>query len=61
MAGPALFAYLVGTGSRVLLFRGYLAGAAAMIAGGLVEAWIGVDAERRSLESIAEPLASHSS
>ena len=61
MAGPALFAYLVGTGSRELLFRGYLAGAAAMIVGGVVEALIGVDAERRSLESIASPLASHTS
>ena len=59
VAGPALFAYLVGTGSRTLLFRGYLAGAAAMILGGVVEAVIGVDAERKSLESIASPLASH--
>jgi len=59
VAGPALFAYLVGTGSRHLLFRGYLAGAAAMIVGGITEAWIGVDAERKSLESIASPLASH--
>ncbi len=61
VAGPALFAYLVGTGSRELLFRGYLAGAAAMIVGGVVEALIGVDAERKSLESIASPLASHPS
>jgi MFS family permease len=59
VAGPALFAYLVSTGSRHLLFLGYLAGAAAMIAGGVVEALIGVDAERKSLESIASPLASH--
>ena len=59
VAGPALFAYLVGTGSRELLFRGYLGGAAAMIVGGVVEALIGVDAERKSLESIASPLASH--
>jgi MFS family permease len=56
--GPALFGYLVGTGSRELLFRGYLAGAAAMIVGGVVEAVIGVDAERKSLEAIAQPLAS---
>jgi MFS family permease len=56
--GPALFAYLVGTGSRDLLFRGYLAGAAAMIVGGVVEALIGVDAARKSLESLASPLAS---
>ncbi len=60
VGGPALFAYLVGTGSRELLFRGYLAGAAAMVLGGITEAWIGVDAERKSLESIATPLASHS-
>ncbi|MFL5304901.1 MAG: MFS transporter [Polyangia bacterium] len=59
VAGPALFAYLVGTGSRELLFRGYLGGALAMIVGGVVEALIGVDAERKSLESIASPLASH--
>jgi MFS family permease len=58
VAGPALFAYLVETGSRALLFWGYLAGAAAMIAGGVVEALIGVDAEGKSLESIAKPLAS---
>ena len=30
-----------------------------MIVGGVVEALIGVDAERKSLESIASPLASH--
>jgi len=56
--GPALFGYLVGTGSRELLFRGYLAGAGAMILGGVVEALVGVDAERKSLEEIAQPLAS---
>jgi MFS family permease len=54
--GPALFGYLVGTGSRTLLSGGYLAGALAMIGGGIVEARIGVDAARRSLESIASPL-----
>jgi MFS family permease len=57
VCGPALFGYLVGTGSRELLHRGYLAGAAAMIIGGLVEAAIGVDAEGKSLESIASPLS----
>jgi MFS family permease len=59
VAGPALFAYLVGTGSRHLLFLGYMAGAIAMVVGGVTEAWLGVDAERKSLESIASPLASH--
>jgi MFS family permease len=56
--GPALFGYLVGTGDRTLLARGYLAGATAMVIGGLVEAFIGVDAERKSLESISRPLGS---
>jgi MFS family permease len=58
--GPALFGYLVGTGSRALLVRGYLAAAAAMVVGGVIEAWIGVDAEGQSLESITAPLSSRS-
>jgi MFS family permease len=60
VAGPALYGYIVGTGSRVYLFWGYLAGALVMVIGGLVEMWIGVDAERKSLESIAAPLSSRS-
>jgi MFS family permease len=56
--GPALFGYLVDTGSRELLVRGYLAAAAAMVVGGAIEAWIGVDAEGQPLESIAAPLSS---
>ena len=40
------------------LFAGYLVGAALMIIGGLTEAWLGVPAERRSLESVAAPLSS---
>ena len=58
VGGPALFGYLVGTGSRELLFRGYLAGALAMVLGGVAEAILGVDAEGKSLESIAAPLTS---
>jgi MFS family permease len=57
VAGPALYGYIVGTGSRTLLFWGYVAGAAAMIAGGLTEAWLGVNAEKKSLEDVARPLA----
>jgi MFS family permease len=56
VAGPALFGYLVGTGSRELLCLGYLAGAAAMGIGGLAELFLGVAAEGRSLESITPPL-----
>ena len=58
VGGPALFGYLIGTGSRTLLFWGYLAGAALMIIGGIVESWLGVAAEGKSLESIAAPLSS---
>ncbi|MBA3963866.1 MAG: MFS transporter [Chthoniobacterales bacterium] len=55
---PVLFGWIIGTGSRGTLFAGYLVGAALMIVGGLTEAWIGVAAEGRSLESIAAPLSS---
>jgi MFS family permease len=57
VGGPALFGYLSGTGSRWALFWGYLAAAGLMILGGLEELIHGVDAERRSLESITAPLA----
>src|SRR6266446_5634982 len=55
---PLLFGWIIGTGSSGALFVGYLFGAALMICAALVEAWIGVKAERRSLESIAAPLSS---
>jgi hypothetical protein len=40
------------------LFIGYLVAAVLMMVGALVEMWIGVSAERRSLEHIAAPLSS---
>jgi MFS family permease len=54
---PWLFGAIIGTGSRGALAAGYNVAAALMIAGGAVEAWIGVAAERQSLESIAAPLS----
>ena len=57
VAGPAIYGYIVGTGSRSLLFWGYIAGAAVIAAGGIVELLLGVNAERQSLENIARPLA----
>jgi MFS family permease len=60
VAGPALYGYIVGTNSRDMLFWGYVAGAAVIIAGGVVELWIGVNAERKSLEDVARPLACRS-
>jgi MFS family permease len=57
VGGPALYGYIVGTGSRSLLFWGYIAGAAVMILGGLFELLLGVNAERKSLEDVARPLS----
>lgn len=57
VGGPALYGYLVGTGSRTMLFWGYIAGGLVMIGGGLAEVWLGVNAERKSLEDVARPLA----
>jgi MFS family permease len=54
---PLLFGWLVGTGSRPALFWGYLLGAVLMLVGAATELWIGVDAERQSLEKLAAPLA----
>jgi len=57
VGAPALFGWIIGTGSRTALFMGYLLGAALMIFGALIEAWIGVPAERRPLEDVAAPLS----
>ncbi len=40
------------------LFIGYLIGAGVMIIGGVVDIFLGVDAEQKSLEDIASPLSS---
>ncbi len=58
VGAPVLFGWIIGTGSITALFMGYLLAAALMIFGALVEAWIGVPAERRSLEHVAAPLSS---
>ena len=54
---PWLFGSIIGTGSVKALVIGYFAAAILMIAGAIVELWIGVAAERRSLEHIAAPLS----
>jgi MFS family permease len=58
VGAPVLFGWIIGTGSSTALFIGYLVAAVLMIFGAAVEAWIGVPAERRSLEHIAAPLSS---
>jgi MFS family permease len=57
VAGPALFGALIDTGSRNSVFAGYLLGAALMIAAAFVAWRYCIAAERRSLESVARPLA----
>jgi MFS family permease len=56
--GPWFYGHLIGNGQdHSKLFIGYLVGAAVMAIGGIVAAVIGVDAEGKSLESIATPLS----
>ena len=56
--GPVIYGALIGDGSKpFMLFLGYLLGAAVMMAGGLVAWFLAVDAEGKSLEDIASPLA----
>jgi MFS family permease len=55
---PTLFGYLIGTGSAWALSAGYLVAAVLMAAAAVAEALFGVDAEGKSLESIAGPLSS---
>jgi MFS family permease len=57
VAGPALLGALIDTGSRTSVFFGYLFGSALMIAAALIAWRYCVAAERRSLESVARPLA----
>ncbi len=57
IAGPALFGVLIDTGSRDSVFAGYLLGSALMIAAALVAWRYCIDAECKSLEEVARPLA----
>jgi len=57
VAGPALFGALLDSGSRTSVFAGYLFGAALMVAAAAIAWRYAVAAERKSLESVARPLA----
>jgi MFS family permease len=57
VAAPALFGYLVASHSSWALSGGYLLAAGLLIGAALVEALLGIDAEGRSLEQIADPLS----
>jgi MFS family permease len=58
ITGPLLFGKLVESKSVDQVAFGYYLGAGLMIAAGLVEAFIGVDAENTRLEHLAAPLSS---
>jgi MFS family permease len=55
-AGPPLFGAMIESGSRGALFGAYALAAGLMCTAALVAAWLGIDAERRSLEEVTPPL-----
>jgi MFS family permease len=57
ITGPLLFAKLVGTGKVADTAVAFMIGASLMVVAGVVEAFLGVKAERRSLEDLAAPLS----
>jgi MFS family permease len=57
IAAPALFGALIETGSRSEVMWGYALGGALMLVAALAEAFLGINAERRSLEEVARPLS----
>ncbi len=54
---PLLFAHLIGSGSPRAICAGYIFAGVLMIIAALIAAWLGVDAEQKSLEDIAPPLS----
>jgi MFS family permease len=57
VVAPWFFGTLIDTGSRTALFAGYAVAAALMIGAAVLEAVLGVAAERASLEDVAAPLS----
>ncbi len=57
LLAPTLFGGLVETNQRTLLFWGYVGGGGLMIAAAVVEWFLGVDSERKSLEDVALPFS----
>jgi MFS family permease len=56
ITGPLLFGHLIGSGERGQVVIAFFIGAAVMAIGGIVELFLGVKAEGKSLEDIAKPL-----
>jgi MFS family permease len=57
VGAPWLFGVLIGTGQPAAIASGYALGAALMLAAAAVAWWLGVAAERKSLEEVARPLS----
>jgi MFS family permease len=57
IAAPALFGWLIGSGREWMVGAGYVAAAMLMLLAAAMEWKFGVDAEGKSLESIAQPLS----
>ena len=54
---PALFGMLIETQSRTAVFLGYALGATLVVLAALIALVYGVNAERKPLEEVAEPLS----
>ena len=59
IAAPWIFGGLIGTGDAGSVAWGYAFAAVLMLGAAAVELWLGVAAERRSLEEVAQPLSSY--
>jgi MFS family permease len=57
IAGPIVFGRLIASGERGEVFIGYALGGTLMLAAAVVAFFLALDAERRSLEAVAAPLA----
>jgi len=55
-AGPPLYGAIIETGSREALFVAYALAGILMCGAAVVALWLGVDAERKSLEEVCAPL-----
>ena len=55
-AGPPLYGAIIESGSREALFGAYAFAGVLMCAAAAVALWIGIDAERKSLEEVCAPL-----
>ena len=56
ITGPLLFGRLIETGGEANVMYGYLLGAGLMMAAGMVEIVLGVEAAQKQLEDVAKPL-----